>query len=289
MTFKQREHCDLETRNNDMNNTALHHGILWAAVNSVHYLLFKGANFEAISGDGLNPIDLAERRMKRLSVSTELSEEEKSKAMRKTIEILNVLREVRVSKSYRAWARAHTKSPYVAKYYPEFVVFESRQKLCLIRRLCLNKRAKMLKKKQYRVREAKRIEKHREQMEKERLKLKPKYPPLVECLERDGLEKGWARDLKFFNVTTVDDAAKLSLSDIGMLGDLNRAEKRELWMWIKGKQNELKDFINAGPTKNQGKVKISADAVRFMDPLRLCMCESKMPEDAFGTIVKFLY
>ena len=63
-----------------------------------------------------------------------------------------------------------------SKFYPEFVRSESRQKMCVLRRLCLKKRAKMLKKKQYRAREAKRIQKKLEEEEREKMKLKPTFP-----------------------------------------------------------------------------------------------------------------
>jgi len=282
--------CELETRNEDMKNTALHHGILWAAVNAIHYLLFKGADFNSISGDGLNPIALAERRLLRLKSSTELSKEEKDKALEKTTHIVNLLKEISVATSYRKWARVHTKSKHVEKYFPQFVRSESRQKLCVLRRLCLNKRAKMLKKKQYRVKETKRIEKKMEEEERERMKQKPTFPPLPECLEQDGLERGWSRDLKFLDVKTVEDVVTLSLSDVGMLGDLNRTEKRKLWMWIKEKQEKLKDFTTLNKkTKKKNKVVIKAGALRFMDGLRLCICEKKMSEDAFSLIVRYLF
>eukprot|EP00938_MAST-03A_sp_MAST-3A-sp1_P000114 g114.t1 len=283
----ERVGCDLETRNEDMNNTSLHHGIIWAAVNSIHYLLYRGADFNSLSGeDGLNPLHLAERRLVRLESSTELTAEKKEEHMEKTREIVRLLKGVTEAKSYRKWARLNTDSKYVIKFYPEFVRSESRQKMCVLRRLCLKKRAKMLKKKQYRVREAKRIEKKLEQEEREKMKLKPTFPALAECLEQDGLDRTWARDLKFLNVKTVEDATSLTLSDVGMLGDLDRNEKRKLWMWIKEKQEKLKDF-KAKPKKK--KIVIKAEALRFMDGLRMCMCEKKMSEDSFSLIIRYLF
>ena len=82
----ERVGCDLETRNKDMNNTSLHHGILWAAVNSIHYLLYRGADFKSLSGDGqLNPVELTERRLVRLEASTELTAEKKEEHMKKHV------------------------------------------------------------------------------------------------------------------------------------------------------------------------------------------------------------
>ena len=89
--------------------------------------------------------------------------------------------------------------------------------------------------------------------------------------------------MKFLNVSTVEDATSLTLSDVGMLGDLDRNEKRKLWMWIKEKQEKLKDF-EAKP-KSKKKIIIKAEQCVFMDGLRMCMCEKKMSEDSFSLIV----
>ena len=305
-TFLTKAGASLENRDN-AGNTALLHAIIWGRVDSVHFLLAKGANVRARTGrgadggeenrrnrkenvtdaavadvavaernDGLDALELARRRMARLLRPNngdleKMTPKERTKLIDEGKELCELLCNVRekFDESYAEWARHHVKEcPHVVKWMPELRTHEMKAKLLVLRELRLVRRANMLTKSAFKALKRKRVEKEREdrradaEAERKRVLNESDAISLEDRLESAGMERGFARDLRFLGVRKFTDLSRIENADVAMLGDLDRAEKRRLWLWIKQVKEEelaalmrtisLKDTEGTGDTCGGG-------------------------------------
>lgn len=230
----------LETTD-ERGNTALHHAIIWGRVRSIHFLLARGADVRAASGSGESVVEHAEGRQRRLETNENksVSANEKERLLEEGKEMIELLRGVVRAGSYAGWARTRTANPNVALFMPHLILAEHRMKMGVLRALTMNARARLRTKEEMEARAlAEKMEKLRLQREKEM-----SHPMLRVSIDRAladaGLDAKWSRDLKMLGATEMIHLRNVEQSDIGQLGDLNSAEKRALWLWVKDKKENV--------------------------------------------------
>ena len=232
-------------------NTALHHGCIWGRNSCVVYLLSKGAALDLLNKKGESVLEMAETRQKKLlntvddvaSAKGDLTKADIEKMIVEGQDLIRILEGSMVQGlGYREFAKRNSGHHLVAKHSPWAVTASMRLDLCLLRSLVLKDRAFLTdfvdKAPDDKAVEGDEAGKKPLAEEKAPAAGVPQVS-IEEALKQGNLtEKCYSRSMRYLQVTTVTDLREIRKDMIAQL-DLSAKERRQLWLFIKDKQQHV--------------------------------------------------